>query len=1527
MATMFKNMPTRKSKLSGLLTGLFALISCATLFADPPAWWSQVGADGHSVINSSATDSNPLNAANIGQAKFMAKRALEALRPILPQTADTIEANLVGPGKPIPSWTVPAQGSATAKAQYAPLLVGQLKAISEPFYTALKDVDSEWLLNELEQNGTLDSSIADHFYPWTSQSDDDANKAIATIGQLKAVFSLRFESLVSTPSVDDIGVPDEDVVFEQEPDTENAPIANSIPPPPTNTFQSVSLGNTNYEIQFRKATRKLHKMGHEPIYESYPPSKTRYLNSSKRYFATDWYNNRILGAWRVGHYTSSSSFRYDFYYDTSRLDETVDPLTGIVTKYGYPGLDTSWWDWYHFSSEPHPDPNSPPGEIASDGEWMWWKLGSGSLWWGGVHWLYDAGTWYNGEFDGDAMMWYEHIVHNENTLSNVKSLALDNPPTISTASRWMEGVPTAGWNVWDTEMGVTYSIAQFRFRKKTNAPLRLIANVIFTPENGAPEQLIKTVRWTSEGSDKNRYVTLDPAKLKPNVEGQFHIEVGTIVFDLDQAQNGSTAIIPIDMENSGGGGPREVPSPILKFPGMSGYWLDNAATITLSKVAGSGPGKIRFLAGDEVVPFDTNLAADFFKPGGAWTGRKWTIEGVEPGELKIKLKYNRNGKSMSVTRSARVVSGDLDIDSDNSGIIESTVAEENIENDFTKSGKILLARSEWMNDSDGKPNSITGLSGIKIRTSGFASTDQIKFLYSGSNPTETTSSTQNGIATYTNAPGALRIWKITNGGTSASQYSYIDPGVSYSFSDLGIVPGTDEIFYVQGVSLISKKASIQVTMNAAGVVVSDRVVATIVPVRVVSRDRYLAGTIEVPEEWGDFSAEFVNTTTQENLGTYGSLLGGGTTKVYASVDGIMDDADLLSGGQSAAQKVWFVRDPSNTRRLDFYTCFNAVGTVEVRILRGGQTVLVQSHVLTAADDFAGVIRYVDDWVKGVGFEFGGSGGTIPAVMAAPAAYGEGSGGINNLTRAALIPFFNVINNVEGLQNIAIGLFDGFRVGLDDDWKLLILIKSGAVAAGNWAWQEAEAELIKWRDDPVKRAAELKGMAMRVCQEWVLGPLKGKIDQLSTWNGFKNQSWNLWQSVKGTVNKAWTVSGDTWKDVCKGFSTWLDDFGARMIEGAEKTHWSESVFPMDKFQQIANAGTTAGCYALGYSSGYVAEQVVIGVVTGGVVKGGAILTKGGAKMASLLAARRVLPVAARLHLLKKWAASTAMSIEMKATVERGLTEAAKVPLSTVVKESPLEIIETALRKPTVDRNIFSAKNLINELLPENNPKIHSLLVNEVTSAVPFQRLGFFLHMINDAVDTEMIKNFYKLLDRKMILDAGPNLDWLDDFLRATEGVPGRFNTLPPLVPPLGQWRVDIIREIIRPGGSIWTSPPVGFSPRGTIVEVHLARTAYREWIWSPTQAAVDFLKGGIAVQLKTLSTADSSAMKAALDALLGAHSSTPFEKMILDMRIKPGLDTTALRAELDNYIAGKVAADQSLVNKIEYIITEYELNPH
>lgn len=168
----------------------------------PPAWWST----GTPPVIDPAATANSHAPANIGQAKWMAKNALAALRAVDDAAADLVETDLVGAdlvnpnlaaaGKIIANWDPPSNAAGQA-AQRAPLLIGQLKAIADPFYRNLSSSNATWLNSELQLNGTKDPGNPMNFFPWTSATEDDNNKAVATIGQLKAVFSLRFETFIS----------------------------------------------------------------------------------------------------------------------------------------------------------------------------------------------------------------------------------------------------------------------------------------------------------------------------------------------------------------------------------------------------------------------------------------------------------------------------------------------------------------------------------------------------------------------------------------------------------------------------------------------------------------------------------------------------------------------------------------------------------------------------------------------------------------------------------------------------------------------------------------------------------------------------------------------------------------------------------------------------------------------------------------------------------------------------------------------------------------------------------------------------------------------------------------------------------------------------------------------------------------------------------------------------------------------------------------------------------------------------------
>ncbi|MES2660581.1 MAG: hypothetical protein V4689_18290 [Verrucomicrobiota bacterium] len=190
------------------------VIAGMTVSAAPPNWWSTPDADNFRVINPTATDPNPLGPANVGQGKYIAKRALEALSAavgdnaaVQDQVVTAIQQELYKTEENSPQgvfYPVPPVETTVEwiESQKVSLQVGALKALAAPFYRHLSGMNANWVQEQLIANGlTLGTSFFQDtdgtYYPWNPADDTDStkNRAPATIGQLKVVFSLRFELL------------------------------------------------------------------------------------------------------------------------------------------------------------------------------------------------------------------------------------------------------------------------------------------------------------------------------------------------------------------------------------------------------------------------------------------------------------------------------------------------------------------------------------------------------------------------------------------------------------------------------------------------------------------------------------------------------------------------------------------------------------------------------------------------------------------------------------------------------------------------------------------------------------------------------------------------------------------------------------------------------------------------------------------------------------------------------------------------------------------------------------------------------------------------------------------------------------------------------------------------------------------------------------------------------------------------------------------------------------------------------------
>ncbi len=150
-----------------------------------PGWWSDRG-----VTNSSAT--SHLSPATVGQAKHMVAKALLELQSRLtaPQYAALEDA--VGD---VVDLTLPTTTPEFDK-QRAVLVTGELKALAKPFYDQLRGINAAWVDSQMNLHGIRQlepGTFTFSPYPWSAATTDDAHKAVASVGQLKAVFSLSFE--------------------------------------------------------------------------------------------------------------------------------------------------------------------------------------------------------------------------------------------------------------------------------------------------------------------------------------------------------------------------------------------------------------------------------------------------------------------------------------------------------------------------------------------------------------------------------------------------------------------------------------------------------------------------------------------------------------------------------------------------------------------------------------------------------------------------------------------------------------------------------------------------------------------------------------------------------------------------------------------------------------------------------------------------------------------------------------------------------------------------------------------------------------------------------------------------------------------------------------------------------------------------------------------------------------------------------------------------------------------------------------
>lgn len=718
---------------------------------------------------------------------------------------------------------------------------------------------------------------------------------------------------------------------------------------------------------------------------------------------------------------------------------------------------------------------------------------------------------------------------------------------------------------------------------------------------------------------------------------------------------------------------------------------------------------------------------------------------------------------------------------------------------------------------------------------------------------------------------------------------------------------------------------------------------SIVDCKVYSADKFLAGSIFINNAISDVRLEFVNVDTGESLGTYGPFFGSSPQYTHTAPNQILSATDTYTRNAGSEDKVFFVRTPGIPGRIDFYTCFNGLGNVEVRLKRDGEVLGAIGHELKADAEFAEIIGLFDQWMKGVGFELSSGGEGTP--LGLRSAMLSGANDLDPLVAAALIPVFNVIGQVEGLTALLKGFVEGVKAGFNDDWMFLVDISTGLHLAGDWASTQANNFLLAWRDNPELRKAELILAINEIADDWVVQPLSEVFDDLKTWDGVKQRAWRAWQFRNQTQYQVWVFARDT---VWPGIVAWFDDFAQRMMDGGEHSRWITTHWDLRRMMPDDYSDQLMSSYTCGYITGYICEQIATGVVTGGSMTLGKMFLKEGASVLGTQLAKRTLGTATYglVWLKRTFSESGRVLLQpiIREFYEKGLRHAGAHGLRyTDVPTAPMtEILENMMRVPGFQRAQYGTKDFaaaVREL--PNIKKLFSLKYakDAARASYPLEKAAALAFCMDGDVTHDMLKNFMKILDQKL-MEHGPGEafhEWADDFLRVARGSMSNFtpsrSRLTRLTGEDKEW-LELMLSGPNPG-YIWKfeeGAATGWRDplrRGVLVEIDLYHTFYRKngWTHKPLGEGLDFtIENVAAVQVKSLGVVNEgtiSRMKEALRALAEAPGNYP--ERILDMRVKPGLDTASLQQQLDDYITQFLGPDYPDLD-LKFSIKDYQFQP-
>ena len=461
-------------------------------------------------------------------------------------------------------------------------------------------------------------------------------------------------------------------------------------------------------------------------------------------------------------------------------------------------------------------------------------------------------------------------------------------------------------------------------------------------------------------------------------------------------------------------------------------------------------------------------------------------------------------------------------------------------------------------------------------------------------------------------------------------------------------------------------------------------------------------------------------------------------------------------------RVWFMRSGAlhNPGRVEMYLVspeapVHGYGGIEITAQDGETELGSVKRDLTPDQEMADVIETATKVASGEGFDFcTDENWQLPG-------FGQGLAVPEEWATPLLIPFLTVAFQIEGMTLVGTGIIEGVVNGFLDDCRLVEGVLNLGVVATGWAHQAVLAELEEWRDNPRTRLRELKNSTAQFFKDSICTPVSQYVEKTSTIDGFRDA---LWDTLYFNPLTGPAKLGHEWaqkhgavftQSIWESLSDWFDDFGNRMVEGAERNAWIS--LPLDT--AVLEAGGTQlareQAYTFGYTLGYLCEQVGVGVATAGVSKYAQVAKVGGTILAGQLASKTLGAIAIRSTILKKWFASAAISIELRLAIEQGVSVASRTALPAAGNRVVLEVIEDGLESFGANRSLMNWQVLMDDVLAQ--PRLLQVFQVPGYEAKYLEATALLVHRLGATTTPQAMRQWPRLCNALAPINEGAIAD--------------------------------------------------------------------------------------------------------------------------------------------------------------------------